>query len=102
MNPPRKTDLNLYQGATFNPVLRLRGSNGQYFNWTGYTARMQVRQSYETDVLSELTTENGGIQIDEDDPTLVRLYLNATATAALDFTKALYDIEMLTTIVNLD
>jgi hypothetical protein len=64
-------------------------------NLTGFTARMQIRASLEDDdTLASLTTENGGITLGGTAGT-VALLLSATDTAALDFTSAVYDLELI-------
>jgi hypothetical protein len=61
---------------------------------TGYTARMQIRQSLQSDtVLLELTTENGGIVIDTGASTIT-LNIDATDTAAIDWQQGVYEVEM--------
>lgn len=62
---------------------------------TGFTARMQIRESLEsTTTLEELTTENGGITLGAAAGT-VALLISATDTAALDFSTAVYDLELI-------
>lgn len=62
---------------------------------TGYTARAQIRASVgATEALLDLTTENGGISIDTDDHT-VTLTISAADTAALDFKRGVYSLEMI-------
>jgi hypothetical protein len=52
------------QGVTFNPTLTCKDSSGAMVNLSGYSARMQVRDSYEaTAKLFDLTTDNGGITL---------------------------------------
>lgn len=60
----------------------------------GFTARAQIReaQSSPTAILN-LTTENGGIVIDNATRTIT-LVLTPTQTAALSVTSAVYDLEM--------
>ena len=61
---------------------------------TGFTARMQIRKSVASATfLAELTTENAGIAIDNVAKTIT-LTLTAVATAALNFTNAVYALEM--------
>lgn len=61
---------------------------------TGYTARMQVRSRADSvDVLFALTTENGGIVLGGTAGDIT-LAMSATATAALDFRKGVYDLEV--------
>ncbi len=59
------------------------------------TARMQIREKItSTTVLSELTTENGKILIDNVTKTIT-LFLSATDTAAFTFTNAVYSLELI-------
>lgn len=61
---------------------------------SGYTARMQIRTKLEdTAVIKELTTENGGITIDNVAKTIT-LTISATDTAAFSFATAVYSIEL--------
>jgi len=60
----------------------------------GYTARMKVKTSYSaTAALVSLTTENGGITLSAF--ALVEVDITATDTAALSFTAAVYDLELM-------
>jgi hypothetical protein len=62
---------------------------------SGKTARMQVRSKLEdTATILELTTENGGIVIDNALKTIT-IVVSATATAALTFTSAVYSLELI-------
>jgi hypothetical protein len=61
---------------------------------TGITARMQVRDKLTSDtVLLELTTENGGIIVDNSLKTIT-LVITATVTAAFTFTQGVYSLEL--------
>ena len=46
---PGKIDLDIYQGATFRKQLIWK-LNKAVVDLTGYTARMQVREGFDTDV----------------------------------------------------
>lgn len=60
----------------------------------GFTARMQIRQKLEdTAVVKELTTENGGIVINNTTKT-ISLNISATDTAAFSFQTAVYSLEL--------
>lgn len=62
---------------------------------TGYTARMQIRDTVNsTTVLEELTTENGGITITAATGK-IELLLDATETAAIDWFEGVYDLELI-------
>lgn len=66
----------------------------QPVNLAGFTARMQIRQKLEdSTVVKELTTENGGIVIDNVTKTIA-LNISATDTAAFSFQTAVYSLEL--------
>ncbi len=59
------------QGATYAQTFTCRDSDGVLVDLTGYTARMQVRASYEAaDKLLDLTTENGSITLGGENGTI--------------------------------
>ena len=92
---PGVLDITVIQGATFNPIFTY-SINGLPVNLTGYTARMQIRPSVDSDtILATLTTENGGILIT---PLAgqIQLLMSATRTAALSFVVGVYDLEIIT------
>jgi hypothetical protein len=60
---------------------------------TGFTARMSIKDKVDGELLHSLTTENGGITIDADENTIA-LEISATDTAAFDWKKGVYDLEM--------
>lgn len=63
-------------------------------NLTGFTARMQIRETVEsTTVLHSLTTENGGITLGGAAGTIA-LTISASDTAAFTFDTAVYDLEV--------
>jgi hypothetical protein len=66
----------------------------QPVNLSGFTGRMQIRSKLEdTTVIKELTTENGGIVIDNVSKT-ISLNISATDTAAFSFQTAVYSLEL--------
>lgn len=61
----------------------------------GYTARMQVRKKLQDEAaLLTLTTENGGIALDNTLKTIA-IRMTPAQTALLDFTQAVYDLELI-------
>ncbi len=65
------------------------------YDLTGFTARLQVRETVEsTTTLLSLTTENGGITLGDAAGTIT-LYVSAADTADLDFDAAVYDLEII-------
>ena len=91
-----KYDITIEQGAGLRLPITYK-SGGTFVDLTGYQARMQVRKTHASSVkLIELTTENNGIVVDAD-PTSGRFTVSmpASATAALNFARAVYDLELL-------
>ena len=87
-------DLEILQGETYSKQFIWKDSAGANGNLTGYTARMQVRQSKASDtVLLELTTANGRIALGGSAGT-IDLSLNATTTAAITWKRGVYDLEL--------
>lgn len=95
---PIEFALTIYQGATLRQEWRLRAGpderRAQPVDLTGCQARMQVRPRLEdAQVLLELTTENGGIELGGTSGQIT-LHASAQATAALDFRRGVYDLEL--------
>lgn len=90
---PVKRNMTIIQGADLDLIFTWR-SAGVPVDLTGATARLQVRGDIDSpDVLLELTTEDGGIQLGGVTGT-VRRYLNAAGTSALTWTEGVYDMEI--------
>lgn len=93
-----KVSLSINQGATYRKTFTYKAGPENApvaVDLTGYTARMQLRESQESaDVLVELNTENGGIALGGIAGTIA-LYLSAAATAAFTWTGAVYDLELI-------
>lgn len=98
-----KTDLVLLQGATFRRALMAYDAQNNAVDWSGYKARMQIRQNVDSGtVIKSLTTENGGITLTDVNGsttsglprTQVRLFMSAADTDALTFDLAQYDLEI--------
>lgn len=81
------------QGATFDRVARLT-VGGSAFDLTGYTARMQVRETYDaTATLVSLTT-GSGITLGGTAGT-IQWVISSTASAALPDGNFVYDLELI-------
>jgi hypothetical protein len=79
-------DITIEQGSGFSLPLTYEAPEGSLVDFTGSTARLQVRSKYSsTDTLIELTTENGGIELTEDGE--ITLSMPADDTAALSFSR---------------
>ena len=98
--------LNLLQGQTFRRtfVLNRKAADDSIepLPTIGCTGRMQIRPKYGEAVLLELTTENGGIVVDEAVDGRVTIHITADQTDALGATedplkprtKFMYDLEL--------
>jgi hypothetical protein len=97
-------DITLEQGATFDLPLRYRESSGSPVDLTGYSARMQVRETPASAVFAEFNSQlssNGfifltGTAEDREDGENgnVRVYMTAANTAALPRFAGRYDLEL--------
>ena len=76
-------DILIEQGADWNLTLTWRDELGNPMNLAGYTARMQVRETFASKVkVFDLTTENGLITLDPPNG-LVSLRIPAAVSAAV-------------------
>ena len=85
-------DLQCPQGATFNKRFTLLLSDVPV-NLTGYTARMQVRESYDSASAVVSLTSGSGIALGGTAGT-IDVTVSSTATAALDAGQYVYDLEL--------
>lgn len=87
-------DFEIEQGTTLLKPIVWKDSTGTPINLTGYSARMQVRQSVVSpDVLLELSTTNGKISISPITGTITLIFSEAT-TAAITWKRGKYDLEV--------
>lgn len=95
MQTPGILDLNCYQGATFDYSLSW-STGGTAVNLTGYSARLQVRESYDAGTAVVSLASGTGITLGGTAGTIV-LEMSAATTAALDGTpniQYIYDLEL--------
>ena len=95
MQTPGKLDLVAYQGASWDYTLTWQ-TGGTAVNLSGYSARMQVRESYDGGTAFVSLTNGSGITLGGTAGSIV-LELSATQTAALDGTPSkqyVYDLEL--------
>jgi hypothetical protein len=82
------------QGATLTRTITWNNTAGQPINLTNYTARMQVRNDYDSSTaLLTLTTENGGIALGGVLGTVV-LTVSASSMALVASGSYVYDLEL--------
>jgi hypothetical protein len=85
-------DITIEQGSGFSLPLTYAAPEDSPVDFTGSTARLQVREKYSSaDTLIELTTENGGIELGDNGS--IQLSISATDTAELSFSRGVYDLE---------
>lgn len=94
MQAPATLNLNCWQGANFDYSLTWK-TNGTAVNLTGYSARMQVRETYDstTPVLS--LTSGSGITLGGTAGSII-LEATATTTAGVPSGQYVYDLELVT------
>jgi hypothetical protein len=87
-------DISIEQGSGFNlPITFKHG--GVPADLTGCAVRMQARSKVGASTkLIELTTQNGGIALTDAAHGKFTLLMTAAATAALEFARAVYDLEI--------
>lgn len=82
------------QGAHFERSMTIRNPDGTIFDLTGFTARMHIRTELDSDdVMCELTTENGRIELGGALGT-VRLIIESDVTEEFD-DEGVYDLELI-------
>ena len=87
-------DITIEKGSTFTLSLTWQDSNGDPIDITGYSARMQVRQSVSDDTaLLDLTSGGGDIVLGDAAGTII-VTVSDTDTAALVARRGVYDLEM--------
>lgn len=96
VKPALYNDLVIYQGATFDePLAFTNAATGAIIDLTGYTARMKIKETYDSATsLIELTTENGGIEIDGG-LGVVTLKISAADTENLKGGSYVFDLELI-------
>jgi hypothetical protein len=84
-------DLYIEKGTTFRRVFNLSNDDDSVVDLTGYSARLQVREKATDD--DPLATWTPQLTIDEEAGEIT-LLLTDVQTAALEFNKGVYDLEI--------
>lgn len=91
---PGNYDFTIYQGATFSRVLTWKDQEDTPIDLSGYTARLQARESQDAEEpFLSLTTENGGIALGGAAGT-VTLSIADGDTADIAEASGVYDLEL--------
>lgn len=85
-------DIDLPQGSDFRYSFTLQDRDGNVLELLGWSARMQGRDSADDSLIFDLT-EGDGITIDTSQNKILIVIL-ASETAAFDFEKGRYDLEV--------
>lgn len=92
--PAGRYDTICDQGATYERVIILRDSGAGLVDLTGFTARMQIRPTAASSIVTrELTSANGGITLGGIHGTIT-LTINAADTAAIPAGSYVYDVNL--------
>lgn len=87
-------DITINQGATFELTITWKDSAGTAINLSGYTARMQVRETYSSTTPIVSLTNGAGITLGGAAGTIA-IVISATTTAALAAPfSGVYDLEI--------
>lgn len=84
------------QGATFQKLFRWRDGDGALVDLTGYLARMQVRNSFDstTPLVDVDSAAKGGVQLQVGGLGEIAVTLTAAQTALLPRVAGVYDLEL--------
>jgi len=89
-------NIEIDKGSTFRTTLIwMIGEPAVIKDLTGYTARMQMRPDVDSEIiLHEMTTEDGGIEIDGVNGK-INLFIGDDTSTAFDWNEAVYGLELI-------
>lgn len=92
---PIKYTLTCWQGKTFEKIFYFKDAQDNIIDLSGYTARMHVRPSVDSDTITiELTTENDRIVVNGEDGS-VTLYIADEDSEDVSAATYKYDLEII-------
>lgn len=101
MSKPATKNLELYQGSTWDQIVNVTTDDAGLvpMNLTGFSARMQVRESIDSEtVILDLTPANGRIAVTNPVTGTIQILVSAADTAALplgfETQTYVYDLEV--------
>jgi hypothetical protein len=87
-----KKEFPIEKGATFKEIFIWKDSAGNPKDLTGYTGKMHIRSSVDSDeILVDMTTENSRIEL-SGTPGQILLRIEATITKDFQWSDAVYDL----------
>lgn len=103
--PAGRYNFLIEQGATFQLELQYKDSNNEPINLSGYSGRLQIRQSVPSTVVllclsSSLEPDGTGINFSGSNGTTppssgsIGIYISAISSSQLTFDQAVYDLEI--------
>jgi hypothetical protein len=103
--PAGRYNFLIEQGATFQIELQYKDSNNNPINLTGYSGRLQIRQTLPSTVVllclsSSLKPDGTGINFSGSNGTTppssgsIGIYISAVSSSLLNFDQAVYDLEI--------
>lgn len=88
-------NLTIEQGSTFYRKLEIKDSDGVAIDLTDYSARMQIRTTYDGEIIASSIGVSPIISIDITPLTgIIEITISATDTATLTNSKVIYDLEI--------
>lgn len=91
--PAYRLDLLIEQGSKFERFITVQDTSGNIRNLTGYTARMQARESISsTTTLFDISPTVSGMQ------GLVTIMIPSSVTSEFTWSKGVYDLEIVNTL----
>jgi hypothetical protein len=91
---PVKYTLTCWQGKTFEKIFYLKDVDDNIISLNGFTGRMQVRPSVDSDqVVFDLSSNNGGVVIDGSDGSFA-IYISDEQTELVGIGSYKYDLEL--------
>lgn len=90
MSLTAKFNIELQQGATFRQILTWKDGSRRPVNLAGCTAKLQIREAFGSPALLTLT-ETNGLTLGDVKGT-VAIFISDEQTAAMNFTRGVYDL----------
>jgi len=96
MIEPSHYDICIPKGATFDQPFNWKDDNGNTYDLSSYTARMQIRVTVnapDPPIISLTSDVGGGITLSARDPN-ISLFISATITESVTISSGVYDLKL--------
>jgi len=91
-----KLNYELRRGDTFDPTITYRDSTGAVILLSGYTARLDIKDEIDGNIILSLT-HLAGITLTDTSPN-ISILIDESVTALFTFENAVYDLELTDTL----